>query len=71
MYKRQALGGEQRQFEAGTVTSRQVLEAAEALAAAQNRMVSALTDLETARIDLAVACGGLLGRDAIDFGQND
>ena len=66
-----ALGGEQRQFEAGTVTSRQVLEAAEALAAAQNRMVSALTDLETARIDLAVACGGLLGRDAIDFGQND
>ena len=36
-----ALGGEQRQFEAGTVTSRQVLEAAEALAAAQNRMVSA------------------------------
>lgn len=66
-----ALGGEQRQFEAGTVTSRQVLEAAEALAAAQNRMVSALTDLETARIDLAVACGGLLGRDAINFGQND
>jgi len=66
-----ALGGEQRQFEAGTVTSRQVLEAAEALAAAQNRMVSALTDLESARIDLAVACGGLLGRDAIDFGQND
>ncbi|MAW41659.1 MAG: hypothetical protein CMJ30_04500 [Phycisphaerae bacterium] len=66
-----ALGGEQRQFEAGSVTSRQVLEAAEALAAAQNRMVSALTDLETARIDLAVACGGLLGRDAIDFGQNN
>ena len=65
-----ALGGEQRQFEAGSVTSRQVLEAAEALAAAQNRMVSALTDLETARIDLAVACGGLLGRDAIDFGQD-
>ena len=52
------------------MTSRQVLEVAEALAAAQNRMVSALTDLETARIDLAVACGGL-GRDAIDFGQND
>ncbi len=64
-----ALGGEQRQFDAGSVTSRQVLEAAEALAAAQNRMVSALTDLETARIDLAVACGGLLGRDAIQFRQ--
>ncbi|MFN8730611.1 MAG: TolC family protein [Planctomyces sp.] len=55
------LAGEQRQFDAGSRTSTDVLDAAAALADAQSAEIRALTDYQIALTDLAVATGTTLG----------
>lgn len=56
-----ALASEQRQFDLGTTTSTDVLDAASNLAQAQQAEVQALSDYQLAQVDLAQATGTLLG----------
>lgn len=56
-----SLQAEQRQFDVGTATSTDVLDAATRLAAAQFDEIQAIVDYQVAQIDLAVATGNLLG----------
>lgn len=62
-----ALQAEQRQFDVGTSTSTNVLDAAARLAESQVAEVRALTDYQVAQIDLAFATGTLLGQGKIDW----
>ncbi|HWB21164.1 MAG TPA: TolC family protein [Phycisphaerales bacterium] len=59
------LEGERRQFDLGLRTSTDVLLASANLADAQSREVQALSDYETAKIDIAFATGTLLGQSNI------
>ncbi len=61
------LEGERRQFESGTRTSTEVLDAASRLAEAQLAEIRALADYETAQVDLAVATGTTLGAGGISW----
>jgi outer membrane protein len=56
---------EQRQFDVGTSTSTDVLDAATRLALAQFEEIQSLVDYELAQIDLATATGYLLGESNI------
>ncbi|NLA75534.1 MAG: TolC family protein [Deltaproteobacteria bacterium] len=58
---------EKRQYELGLVNSRDVMEAQTNLAAAQSAEITALTDYQTALIDLAYATGTLLGASRIEW----
>jgi outer membrane protein len=55
------LDGERRQFDAGTRTSTDVLDASARVADAQSQEVRALSDYRLALVDLAVATGTVLG----------
>ena len=61
MLNARLLAGEQRQFEIGSRTSTDVLDAASKLAEAQLAEASALSDYQVAQVDLAFATGTLLG----------
>ncbi len=61
------LAAEQRQFDLGASTSRNVLDAATALAEAQFSEIQALTDYQISQVDLAFATGTLLGAGKIRF----
>ena len=61
------LRGEQNQFEAGTRTSTEVLDAASTLAQAQSNEIIALAEYEIAQIDLAFATGTLLGATRVTW----
>ncbi|UCF32602.1 MAG: TolC family protein [Phycisphaerales bacterium] len=56
---------EKRQFEVGLRTSTDVLEAAARLAGAQSREIRALSAYEISQIDIAFACGALIGEDRV------
>ncbi len=56
---------EQRQFEVGTRTSTDVLDAATRLADAQSAEIRALSDYQIAQVDLAFATGTLLGYEKV------
>lgn len=62
-----ALQAEQRQFDVGSSTSTDVLDAAARLADAQSTEVAALTDYQIAQVDLAFATGTLLGASKVDW----
>lgn len=62
-----ALQGEQRQFDVGSSTSTNVLDAAARLADAQSAEVRALTDYQIAQVDLAFATGTLLGAAKVEW----
>ncbi len=59
------LEAEQRQFDLGTRTTTEVLEAQTNLAQAKLARIQALTDYETSRTDLAVATGTILGKSGV------
>ncbi|CAE7262729.1 tolC [Symbiodinium necroappetens] len=59
------LQGEQNQFEAGTRTSTEVLDAATRLAEAQIAEIRALVDYQISQVDLAFATGTLLGASRV------
>lgn len=61
----EVLLGEQRQYDAGARTSTDVLDAAAALADAQNAEIRALVDYQIAQVDLAFATGTLLGQGQV------
>lgn len=61
------LRGEQRQFEAGSRTSTDVLDAAARLANAQSSEIRALTEYENAKVDLAAATGTVLGSAGVQW----
>ena len=61
------LRGEQRQFEAGSRTSTDVLDAAARLADAQSAEIRALADYENAKVDLAAATGTVLGSAGVQW----
>ncbi|MFO0376548.1 MAG: TolC family protein, partial [bacterium] len=61
------LAAEQRQFDVGSRTSTDVLDAATRLADAQSAEIRALADYEVAKIDLAVATGTVLGASAVGW----
>jgi len=61
------LAAEQRQFDVGASTSRNVLDAATNLAQAQFSEIQALTDYQVSQVDLAFATGTLLGAGKIIF----
>jgi len=56
---------EKRQFEVGLRTSTEVLEAAARIAGAQSREIHALAAYEISQIDIAYACGTLLGQEGV------
>lgn len=58
---------EQRQFQAGTVTMTEVLDAAQFLADAQIREIDALTDYEIAKVEFAYATGTVLGHGRVHW----
>jgi outer membrane protein TolC len=58
---------EKRQYELGLVSSREVMDAQTNLAAAQSAEITALTDYQTALIDLAYATGTLLGAAKVEW----
>lgn len=62
-----ALQAEQRQYEVGTTTSTNVLDAAARLAEAQSAEIRALTDYQIAQVDLAFATGTLLGAGKVEW----
>lgn len=62
-----ALRAEQRQFDVGSSTSTNVLDAAARLADAQSAEVNALSDYQIAQVDLAFATGTLLGATKVDW----
>lgn len=66
-----ALQAEQRQFEVGTSTSTDVLDAAARLAEAQLTEIRAITDYQIAQVDLAFATGTLLGAEKVQWGPAD
>lgn len=61
------LDGERRQFDQGTRTSTDVLDAASSLAQAQLAEIRALADYEIAQVDLAVATGTTLGAGMVSW----
>ncbi|MBL8764145.1 MAG: TolC family protein [Phycisphaerae bacterium] len=61
------LEAEQRQFDVGQRTSTDVLDAAARLADAQSSEIRALSDYQSAQVDLAVATGTLLGSARVDW----
>ena len=63
------LDAEQRQFDAGTRTSTDVLDSAARLADAQSAEVAALADYRIALVDLAVATGTVLGESGVMWEQ--
>jgi len=63
--------GEQNQFEAGTRTSTDVLNAATRLAEAQIAEIRALVDYQISQVDLAFATGTLLGASRVQWEPND
>ena len=58
---------EKRQFELGLRTSTDVLQAQDLLARAQSREIRALAGYEISQVDIAFACGALLGRGKVDW----
>lgn len=62
---------EKRQFEVGLRTSTDVLEAAARLASAQLREIQALTAYEMSQVDIAFACGVLLGQAGVTWQPAD
>ncbi|MGD8453993.1 MAG: TolC family protein [Phycisphaerae bacterium] len=60
---------EKRQFEVGLRTSTDVLEAAARLASAQSREIQALAAYEVSQVDIAFACGVLLGQTGVTWEQ--
>jgi outer membrane protein TolC len=58
---------EKRQFEVGLRTSTDVLEAAARLAFAQSREIQALAAYEIAQVNIAFACGALLGQAGVTW----
>ena len=68
---RRVYEAEQNQFEAGTRTSTEVLEAATRLAEAQIAEIRALVDYQIAQVDLAFATGTLLGASRVQWEMND
>jgi outer membrane protein TolC len=56
---------EKQQFEAGLRTSTEVLEAAARLADAHSREIRALSAYEISRVDIAFACGVLIGQGGV------
>lgn len=58
---------EKRQYELGLVNSREVMDAQTNLAAAQSAEITALTDYQTALINLAYATGTLLGAAKVEL----
>lgn len=62
-----ALQAEQRQFDVGSSTSTNVLDAATRLAEAQLAEIQAVVDYQLAQVDLAVATGNLLGAERISW----
>lgn len=65
------LAAEQRQFDAGSRTSTDVLDASTRLADAQSSEVRAVTDYQIAQVDLAFATGTILGAAKIDWAPTD
>lgn len=65
------LAGEQRQFEVGTRTSTDVLDAAARLADAQSNEIRALAAYQISQVDLAFATGTLLGASKVDWEPRD
>lgn len=61
---------EKRQFDVGSRTSVEVLEAADFLAEAQSREVRSLVAYEIAMIDIAQATGTLLGQGRVIWESN-
>jgi outer membrane protein len=61
------LQAEQRQFDVGSATSTNVLDAATRLAEAQFAEIQAVVDYQLAQVDLAVATGNLLGAERISW----
>lgn len=62
---RRTLDAEQRQFDVGVSTSTDVLDTAARLAEAESSVIRAITDYQTAQIDLAFATGTLLGASRV------
>lgn len=62
---------ERRQFEAGSRTSTDVLDAASRLADAQSSEVRAIADYQIAMVDLAFATGTMLGAGQVDWAPLD
>jgi outer membrane protein len=65
------LAAEQNQFRVGARTSTDVLNAATALADAQQAEIAALTEYQVSQVDLAFATGLLLGAARIDWSPLD
>jgi outer membrane protein len=65
------LEAEQRQFDAGSRTSTDVLDAASRVAEAQSGEIAALADYQIAQVDLAFATGTLLGAGKVDWSPSD
>lgn len=65
------LQAEQRQFEVGTRTSTDVLEAAASLAEAQLTEINALVDYQIAQVDLAFSTGMVLGATKVRWTPAD
>lgn len=61
------LQAEQRQFDVGSSTSTDVLDAAAKLANAQSAEVRALADYQVSQVDLAFAAGVLLGASRVEW----
>ncbi|MFM9995134.1 MAG: TolC family protein [Phycisphaerales bacterium] len=66
-----SLQAEQRQFDVGTSTSTNVLDAATRLAEAQLAEIRAVVDYQVAQIDLAEATGTLLGASKVSWEPRD
>lgn len=62
---------EQRQFDAGSRTSTDVLDAAARLADAQSSEIRAIADYQIAQVDLAFATGTVLGQGQVEFSPLD
>ena len=62
-----ALEAEQRQFDLGTSTSTDVLDAASRLADERSSEIRAIVDYQIAQVDLAVATGTLLGASKVGW----
>lgn len=65
------LQAEERQFEVGSRTSTDVLDAAATLAESQSAEITALTDYMIAQVDLAFATGTLLGAAKVEWTPSD
>lgn len=68
---RRTFEAEQRQFDVGISTSTDVLDAAARLAEAESSVIRAITDYQTAQVDLAFATGTLLGASRIRWDPVD